>query len=217
MAQYNQVSQQSFGGYPSGPSSSYSAPSRPSSSYGAPFWAQRTDGGAALAAPNTNKTPLTSHGSMMRWERAKQHRNHRAHHFFLYKAFVGYVKKIHLSPYVGCFYPLTCPRLSSTLKREKGLFASRESMGKVNVRDDDDHHHRGAISPFRKLCRYAVWITARTGSLVCWWVRKLENRFRRKTGDPGFFTLQIVGKVAKVSPPDTKRTHTRAGVKTCLY
>ncbi|KAJ8938801.1 hypothetical protein NQ314_011337 [Rhamnusium bicolor] len=38
VAQYNQISQQAgFGGYPSGPSSSYGAPSRPSGSYGAPF------------------------------------------------------------------------------------------------------------------------------------------------------------------------------------
>lgn len=38
VAQYHQVSQQAgFGGYPSGPSSSYGTPSIPSGSYGAPY------------------------------------------------------------------------------------------------------------------------------------------------------------------------------------
>lgn len=37
VAQYHQATQQSFGGYPSGPSGSYGAPSAPSGSYGAPY------------------------------------------------------------------------------------------------------------------------------------------------------------------------------------
>lgn len=37
VAQYQQITTGSFGGYPSGPSGSYGAPSRPSGSYGAPF------------------------------------------------------------------------------------------------------------------------------------------------------------------------------------
>nr|KAF7435084.1 hypothetical protein H0235_003275 [Vespula pensylvanica] len=37
VAQFNQVTHGSGGGYPSGPSGSYGVPSRPSGSYGAPF------------------------------------------------------------------------------------------------------------------------------------------------------------------------------------
>ncbi|GLV44177.1 uncharacterized protein CBL_12527 [Carabus blaptoides fortunei] len=37
VAQYQQITHGSIGGYPSGPSGSYGVPSRPSGSYGAPF------------------------------------------------------------------------------------------------------------------------------------------------------------------------------------